>query len=455
MRPGDRENDVPLPRKKATHVRLAVGMALVAFFVLIFLLPHYIDGSIKQRITQAVAETYPAYTVDIGRLHYAVWENRLECDSVRILAANSAMTCTVAKFSLTGAARLPLLFRGALAPDQIASSHMEAQNFVMSFAHARYELRCARLRLSVPDSILTIELAELRPPMDDEQFFAGSKFRSTRFHLEFPECRVTGLASLGLLEGTGYRARTVHVTEPSLSVLINKDKPPDDGAAPPRMPKEIISSIKQSLHIDSIRIGNGRLMYAERYVAVADPAVLTCDSMEIVAAGIGNMSERGDTAVILAQGRFMHEGAMNVQMVMPLSGAGLSFRYSGSLSAMHLSAINPFIEISDHKRMKTGVLHEGSFDVDVHDGKANGSVRLAYKDMKIVAIDGKTGSESGVGNTLISLFANNIKLRTSNARDKSGDMKLGNIDYARKSDEALLEFAWLAVRGGICDVAGF
>ena len=146
---------------------------------------------------------------------------------------------------------------------------------------------------------------------------------------------------------------------------------------------------------------------------------------------------------------------MNVQMIMPLSGPGFSFRYSGSLSGMHLSAINPFVEISEHKRMKTGVLQQGSFDVNVHDGRAAGTVRLAYKDMKIVAIDDRTKSESGVGNTLISLFANNIKLRTSNAKDKSGDMKLGKIDYAKKSDEALFEFAWLALRGGICDVAGF
>jgi hypothetical protein len=447
----------PLVRRLAAIGGLVIGTALlVAVATFLFLPAQYLDGYLNRRIVRALEEeAFPAYSVRMSGLHYAVWENRLECDSVRILKSDSAASLSISKFSLTGIARMRLLLHGHLEPDHIASSHLEAQDVVLTFVHSQYELRCARVRLSVPDSLLVIELAEFKPPMNDEQFFAGSKYRNTLFHIVIPECRVTGLAGLGLMQGTDYRARTAHFSDASIFILINKDKPSDYAAPPPLMPNEMLSSIKESLRIDSIRITNGRLMYNERFGAGADPAVLTCDNLQIVASGIGNRAAPGDTAVLLAEGAFMHGGMMTLQMTMPLADSGLTYRYSGALSRTNASVFNSFIEKSDRKRLKTGILHSASFDISVTKGRAIGSTRLAYEDIKIVAINPETGSESGIGNTFISFFANNIKLRTSNLPDKAGAMKIGTVNYARKKDEAIMEFTWLALRSGICDVVGF
>jgi hypothetical protein len=266
---------------------------------------------------------------------------------------------------------------------------------------------------------------------------------------------VTGLACLGLLDGRSYWARAARLDDVSLSVLINKDKPVNAAVSGSPMPNAMLASIKASFRIDSISIMNGRLTYGERFGIGSAPAVLTCDSLQCLAKGIGNTAEHGDTVVIRAQGLLMNAGVMNVQMSLPIASTELSFQYSGSLSQVDLSAFNPFIEVSEHKRLKTGILHTAVFDVHVIAGRASGSVRAAYKDLKIVAIEDRTGSESGVGNTVVSFFANNIKLRTTNMEGHAGSIKIGAVDYTRKSDETFLEFAWFALRSGISDVVGF
>lgn len=88
-------------------------------------------------------------------------------------------------------------------------------------------------------------------------------------------------------------------------------------------------------------------------------------------------------------------------------------------------------------------------------GRARGIANVVYEDLKLVAIEGGTGSESGVSNTVLSFIANNIKLRTTNIPDESGSMKVGEVRYQREADEAFLEFAWFSLRSGIGDVVGF
>jgi hypothetical protein len=101
------------------------------------------------------------------------------------------------------------------------------------------------------------------------------------------------------------------------------------------------------------------------------------------------------------------------------------------------------------------MLHSLSFDLNISAGSARGTVRAAYKDLKIVAIDERTGSESGIGNTIVSFISNNFKLRTTNLPDEHGSMKIGKVRYTRAPGDAFFAFAWFSLRSGIGDIVGF
>ena len=197
----------------------------------------------------------------------------------------------------------------------------------MSLAQEQYELRCERLRVSGPDSEIVVEALKLHPIRDDEQFFAGSKFRKTRFRLVVPHASVMGLAFLELLQGKMYRTRSADIRDAFIDVLVNNDKPVARDTVSPPMLNEFLALIEQTIEVDSLNIWNGGLTYGERFAPGSKPAVITLDSIQVSVRGVDNHGDASDTVVIRAKGEFMKSAQMNILMTIPISSPEFSFQY--------------------------------------------------------------------------------------------------------------------------------
>jgi hypothetical protein len=441
-------------RKFTVYTFLAVGsVVLLSALLFFFCTDSFINTFLKGRITEAFREAYPAYGIRIGGIQYNIRENRIGFDSVALTAVDSTLSCTIDAYSMSGIGWLELLWARGLVPSGFTGTVLDARGIVFTFPRQQYELRCRLLRVSVPDSEIVVDALGLHPLGDDEQFFAGSKFRRTRFRIAVPTASVTGLACLELLQGKMYRARSAHIRDAFVDVLINKDKPAALDTSSPPMPNEILALIEQPIEVDSLNIWNAALKYGERFAPRSKPAVITLDSMQVSAQGINNRGNAGDTVVIRAQGEFMKSAEVNILMSIPISSHGFSLRYSGSLSRINLNALNPFVEPAEQIRIKSGSLQAGSFDINVTAGQASGGVRAVYKNLTLAAINKRTGSEKGVFNVIASFVANNIKIRRNNMPGKS--MKIGTVKYTRQRDDPFFRFVWFALRSGVGDVVGF
>jgi len=356
------------------------------------------------------------------------------------------------RISLTGARWARLLRGTADLADVLAKASLDTTNLDVEFPQSHYGIRCARLRASVLDSDLIAEGTELRTLVGDEAFFAARAYRTTRFHLVVPECRVLGLAYAELLQGKSYRAKSVRFSQASFDALVNRDKPVDPFAKSPLMVHEALAAIRQPLQVDSLSITNGHLTYRERVVAGADPGVLTVAAVNISAAGIANRGEATAAIQVRGQGDLMNAGTMKVLMSIPITSSNFSLHYSGSLSAMDLTRLNAFLEIAERTRIKSGSAQDAAFEIDVTGGQARGRVRAIYKDLEIAVLNKQTGSEKGLVNRAASFFENIVKIRNANAPDASGAMKEGEVNYTRQPDEEFQQFLWFALRTGVLDL---
>jgi hypothetical protein len=442
--------------KYAVHAFLSVGaIVLVSALVFLFYLDPFINTFLKGRITEAFREACPAYSIRIGGMHYDIWENRIGFDSVALTTMDSTLSCTIAAYSVSGIGWLELLWARGLVPHGSTGTVLDAHGIVVNFPQEQYELRCGLLRVSVPDSDIVVEALELHPLDDDEQFFAGSKFRKTRVCLVVPHARVAGLACLELLQGNVYHARSADIRDAFIDVLINKDKPVAKDTLSPPMPNEILTSIEQTIKIDSLTIWNGGLQYGERFAPSSKPAVITLDSMKASVRGIDSHADASEAIVIRAKGKFMKSTEMNIVMSIPISSPEFSFQYSGSLSRMDLSVLNSFLETAEQMRIKAGILQAATFEINVASGRASGNVRALYKDLTLAAINKHTGSEKGIFDVIASFVANNTKIRTNNMPGNSGEMKIGKVKYTRHRDDPFFRFVWFSLRSGVGDVVGF
>jgi hypothetical protein len=438
-------------RRLSAYVGLSLGALVLTVALLIFLFSGAIlNGYVKARAERAFAEANPGYALRIGELDYAVGANRLVAQSVALSATNT--TLKVGRISLTGVSWARLLWGTAGLADVLAKASLEATNLDAEFHQAHYGIRCARLRASVPGSELIAEETELRTLAGDEEFFAARYYRTVRFHVVIPECRVLGLAYGELLQGKSYRARSVHFSGPAFEALVNRDKPPKPFVKSPLMVHEALAAIRQPLQVDSLSITNGHFEYCERLAVGADPAVLTFGAVSLFAEGIANRGEATAAIQLRGQGDLMNAGTMKVLMTIPITPSDFSLHYSGSLSAMDLTRLDAFLEIAEHIRVKSGSAQEAAFEIEVTNSQARGRVRAIYRDLEMAVLDKHSGTEKGLDNRVTSFLMNTLKFRNSNTPDASGSMKAGKVNYTRRPGDEFQQFAWFALRTGVMDV---
>lgn len=428
-----------------------LGTLILVVALLIFVFgAGMVDSYGKSKAERAFAQAHPGFLLRIGKLDYSLGANRLSAQSVTLGATN--ITLKAGQVSLIGVRWARLFWGSASLADVFAKASLDATNLNVEFPQAHYEIRCARLRASVPDSELMADGTELRASVRDEEFFAAHDFRTTRFHLLVPECSVLGLAYDELLRGKSYRARSIHFSRPSLDALINRDKPVRPFVKPPLMVNEALAAIRQPLQVNSLSITNGRLRYCEQVVAGADPGVLTISDVNMSAEGIANRGKASAAIRIRGQGNLMESGTLKVLMSIPITPSEFSLHYSGSLSAMDLTRLDAFLDIAEHTRIKSGSAQEATFDIDVTAGKSRGRVRAIYKDLDIAILDKQTGTENRLDHRVASFLANVLKIRNSNSPDASGSMKEGEVNYTRRPEDEFQQFAWFALRTGVLDV---
>ncbi len=444
------------PGKIALRASLAVGIIiLLSALIFVFLPQVYLDGLLESRIIDAFQKAYPEYSLKIAGLNFNVLRNRLDCDSISLTKVDATFSCRTGAFSVSGIDWIKLYREKTISTGIIANAALDAEDIVISSEQSQNEIRCGRLHLSIPDSEIVADALEFHPSITDDQFFEESRFRNTRYRFVIPEMSVNGLVYSGLLRGNNFRARSIDIRNAFVDILVNMDKPWDTKAPSPLMPGESMSSIKDTIRVDSLQIVNGQLNYNERYVVGAAPATVTFDKVEALAVGIVNHTGQSDTIAINAQGRFMKTATMKLLMSIPLGSQQLSFSYSGSVGEMQVSSLNGFLETAERHRIKSGVLHGATFDVNVNSGRATGYLRAEYSDLSIAVLDKYTGSEKGIADRISSLIGKLFVIRGTNMPDKKGAMKIGVVNFTRKPDEPFIQFAWFALRSGVGNTVGF
>ena len=445
------------PRKFVKTISIIVGIIFLVSVLLLILFPDpFINTFAKSKIANAFTEAFPEYSILLGEMHYSIWDNRLECDSISLQTKDSTFTSSLKSFSVSGINWIKIIFQNDFDHTTLSSSVIDAQNIVLRLQKTQKELRLGRLHFSVMDSLIMLDSIKYHPAINDAQFFSKSKFRQTRARLDISKMEIKGFDFLSFIKGDKYAAKKISMNEVFADVLLNKDKPKDENEPNPKMPNELFSSIKEIIDIDSLEITNGRLKYSERFEINAIPGVITFNKFNILASGISNQTAKPETTIINASGLFMNTAPMKVFMAIPLTSKKFSLRYSGTVDKMDVEELNKFLEPVENKHVNSGVIQSARYNINVNSGQARGSLRVEYSDLKIVNFNNNTGSIStGILNRISNYVGNMFIIRSTNLPDGKEPMKIGEINYIRKPQEYFFQFLWLSLRSGVGDVVGF
>jgi hypothetical protein len=438
-------------RRLARYVGISLGVVVITLAICIIIFGGAILNSYgKTRIERAYSKANPGSELQIGDLEYAVGANRLVARSVTLTTKN--MTLDLGQMTLTGIpwGRILLGTRGW--GNILAQANLDLINLKAEFHDAQYGLRCARLHASVPASELTAQEVRVEPFVEDEAFFAAQEFRATRFQVVLPECRVSGLEYGELIEGTAYRALSVHFTDPYFEAMINSDKEPPPRSQSPPMAHEALAAIEKPLRVEYLSVTNGLVAYAERPMPGVEPGVLTFGKVSLAIENLSNRGSGAESIEIQGHGDLMNAATLEARLSIPISPPAFALHYSGSLAEMELARLNRFLEPVEQIRINSGTAQSAEFEIEVREGQARGRVRALYDDLDISLLDEETGSPRGIRKRFVSFLANLLKVQKSNQPDQMGELRVGDVSYTRSADDQFLEFLWVALRSGLLDL---
>jgi hypothetical protein len=294
---------------------------------------------------------------------------------------------------------------------------------------------------------------QLQPFLGNEQFFAARQFRRTLFHLNVAHCRFAGLAGLELLQGKACRARKVEFQGCVLDTVFNRDKPINLEAHRLLTLNDLLAAIRIPVQLDQVSFTNSQLRFGQRTAPGQPAKFLTFDSVHLAAENLSYPAAPGRFSPMYATAKFMSAGELSLTAQVPLAEPEFSFRYSGSLAAMDLTRLNPFLEAAANCRVKTGLLRELTFSAQSVGGHAQGQLRGLYEhlDLEFLPRNGQAAFVEGTKSFVVDEFL----LRRTNLPQAGKPLAIGRMDYTRQPGESFVHFGWFALRSGMMDVLGF
>jgi hypothetical protein len=440
-------------RKISTRVLLAVVLVLLLCVMVPLLFGDFLlERFAKPEVEAHFRAAHPDVSLRLGRLHYELRSNKIVASKVEFENLRSATTCQFQNITATGVEWKRLLFGPRRLGLILPHAHLQAQGMDVCFPNPQYEIRCSQIALSVPDSQAVLDDVQLQPSVTDEQFFATREFRRIRFHLNVAHCRFSGLPALELLQGTICRARKVEFDDCALDTVINRDKPINRQAHRLLTLNDLLAAIRIPVQLDQVTFTNSQLRLGERTAPGQPAKSLTFDRVHLAAEHLTYPAPRGMFSPMYGTARFMDAGELSLTAQVPLADPEFSFRYSGSLGAMDLTRLNPFLEAAANCRVKSGLLRELAFSAQSVEGHAQGQLRGLYQDLDLEFLP-RNGEGALVEGTK-TIVVDELLLRRTNLPQSGKPLAIGRIDYTREPGESFLHFGWFALSSGMMDVLG-
>ncbi|MBD3626672.1 hypothetical protein [Cyclobacterium sp.] len=246
-------------------------------------------------------------------------------------------------------------------------------------------------------------------------------------------------------------ADSLHLGQIQLEVFRDKRKQ-EDTSKRPKMIHEILNELPKQLHLKTIFIEDAYIAYEERPDTQAPSAgKIFFDQVNGKIAGFTNIEEelaRNDTLNILATGRLMGKGLIDMQADYLINDESGKFFMKGSIGGMVLAPLNDLIMPATRVALKSGRLDQLFFNIEANDLEGTGEVIVKYKDLEIEILDKNYERDQNIFRKLGAFLANKVVIPSQNP-NKSGKLNKGEVYFERAQHKFIFHYWWNLVLSGL------
>jgi hypothetical protein len=344
------------------------------------------------------------------------------------------------------------------------SGHLElAADSIVVHPDSNTVIRFSSLAASLTDSTLDVKGFTVRPVLGPDAFAQARPYRRKYNTLSVGSVAARGVNVGALLLGNGLRARSATIDSVRMDVVNDHHLPVKPGArVERRTPQQWIAKLDRPIHIDSVVLKRGNVVYRLRKSDRDDFGTISFARIHALALDM-NTSVAGAatrTPMRLAVTSWFQDSALlSAYFVVPLRARRFDMTYRGSLGPMRLDHLNQFVEATTPIRVVRGDLLSVEFVGKVSDGLTLGTITPLYNNLTIAVnregskgLAGRGGFLGGAARTVASWAGNWQKIEGWNPGDPRNNPRVGKINHAHRTYEALPDFIWFGLRDALAMV---
>ncbi len=271
--------------------------------------------------------------------------------------------------------------------------------------------------------------------------------------LNLEEISLSGFDLPEMIQGKKIKLEKVKLNKGDLFIYEDKNLP-SKADKYKKLPHEALLDLKMPLKISSLEVTNSSIRYENLPEKAKKSSYITLDSLNAKAGNITNMEEaiKINNSITLT-GNFLlyNQGLANVIINLPLDKNKNSFSFSGQLDTMDLKILNPIIEPELRLRIKSGNLHQLTFNAFADSVRSTGAMQMEYDKLKLNFLRKKSILyELSPVQWLWSGLANNLIYKKNPQQDMPA--RTGSMNFERDPNKGIFSYIVRILAEGLINI---
>lgn len=311
-----------------------------------------------------------------------------------------------------------------------------------------YTFTATGITYSASTTTLRVHHFAVQPNYTEYGFTARQPYESDRFEGGFSQVSFYDFSASDLLKFGQMRSSFIEIG--MLDLHVFRDKRKEFRSIEKATFQEMIYNYPGTLHIDSIGILSGNLVYTEHAPKAIHKGSVRFTDMEAKIYKITNDTiYKTDKAYLElnANALLMGKAKLTLNLKSRIFDSQNTFAVNGRLLAMEASDLNPLLEHNAFLSLTAGKIDALHFSFSANNTKATGSLKLLYQGLELAFVNKQTGEISALGDRIKSMIANSIVLESNPMPGEA--VRIGVIDYERDPEKFLFNYLFKALLSGI------
>jgi len=312
-------------------------------------------------------------------------------------------------------------------------------------------IRAKDFSFNTTDQRMVIEQVSFHNKLDKYEYINKFEKETNWMELSNARLQVEGMDFQEFFRKGRIMAASLQLDHMELEVFRDKRKP-EDTTKRPKMVHEILGELPRQLDLKTISIDGAYIAYEERPDTKAPSAgKIFFDQVNGEITGFTNVKDESadnDTLKILAQGRLMGTGLIDMQANYLINDENGKFFMKGKVGGMVLAPLNDLIMPATRVALKSGRLNDLYFDIEADELEGTGEVIVKYEDLEIEILDKNFERDQNIFRKLGAFLANKVVIRSQNP-NKSGNLSKGDVYFKRARHKFIFHYWWNLVLSGL------